>query len=256
MRTEDFPGPERSKILKSFQKKNEIRFRSLALLDLSFTHRSFCNENPLKQRNNERLEFLGDAILGMIVASRLYAMFESKPEGELARIKSIIVSEDTLSELSLSLGTDSLLHLGRGEEMSGGRKKKAILADALEALIGAIYLDSGIEAASSFVLRLVEPEIDKVLRNRHKKDYKTIIQEYVQKYTQVHPKYIEGEREGPDHDRVFRISCSIGSAVYGPGEGRSKKEAEQAAACAAYDGILARGGLEAARLLQIEDRYV
>lgn len=138
--------------------------------------------------------------------------------------------------------------------MSGGRKKKAILADALEALIGAWYLDSGFEAAKSFVLRLVEPEIDKVLRNRHKKDYKTIIQEYAQKYAQGHPRYVEGESRGPDHDRTFLVSCAIGDESYGPGEGKNKKEAEQTAARSAYEGILARGGLEAARLLQIEDR--
>ncbi len=255
---EDSTSPERSKILRTFQKTFNIRFRSLELLNLSFTHRSYCNENPSRQRNNERLEFLGDAVLGMVVASRLYGMFESKPEGELARIKSFIVSEDTLSGLSLSLGLDGLLLMGKGEEMSGGRKKKAILADALEALIGAYFLDSGIEAASDLVRRLVEPEIEKVLRNRHKKDYKTIIQEYVQKYVQkyaqTHPVYEEGEGRGPDHDRTFRVSCVIGPNSYGPGEGKNKKEAEQAAARAAYEAIIAEGGLESARLLQIEER--
>ena len=244
----------RAKVLEEFQKTAGIRFRSQELLNLSFIHRSICNEAPETPRNNERLEFLGDAILGAVVASRLYRLFENRQEGELARIKSFIVSEDTLAGIALGLGIDGLLLLGKGEEISGGRKKKAILADAMEALLGSYFLDSGFEAVESFILNLVDPEIEKVLGNRHNKDYKTIIQEYVQKFRQAVPSYVSGESIGPDHNRTFRVFCHIGTEKFGPALGKTKKEAEQAAARIAYECILRSGGIEAERLLDAEGR--
>ena len=177
-----------------------------------------------------------------------------KPEGELARIKSYIVSEEVLSELAKALGVDRAILLGKGEEQSGGRAKKAILADAMEAIIGAYYLDEGFEAANRFVLRMLEPEIQKVLENRHHKDYKTILQEYMQKYRRSYPQYKLVRRSGPDHDRTFWISCFLGETEHGPVAGKNKKEAEQNAAKAAYDAIIDAGGLEAARLLQVESQ--
>lgn len=228
-----------------------MRFRSIELLNLALTHRSCTNED--KTPNNEKLEFLGDSVLGMVVATYLYDRLQDKVEGELARIKSYVVSEEALSGLSFDLGIDRLILLGRGEELSGGRNKKAILADALEAVIGAYYVDAGYEAVERFVLRLMEPEITKVLQNRHRKDYKTILQEYLQKYHRTYPKYLLVKKTGPDHDRTFWISCQIGQKEYGPASGKNKKEAEQAAAQASYEAILAVGGLEAARLLQVEN---
>lgn len=248
------PSRDRKVELSAFQRAAGIRFRSLELLNLALTHRSCGNEDPSRSQNNERLEFLGDAVLGLIAATRLYGLLGGKPEGELARIKSYIVSEEVLSELSKILGIDGCILLGKGEEQSGGRAKKAILADAMEAVIGAYYLDEGFEASERFVLRLLEPEIQKVLQNRHRKDYKTILQEYVQKYRRSYPAYKLVKRSGPDHDRTFWISCSIGEAEYGPIAGKNKKEAEQNAAKAAYDAILEAGGLEAARLLQIDSQ--
>lgn len=243
---------ERKNELLLFQKEAQLRFKSIELLNLALTHRSFTNEDQAHSPNNEKLEFLGDSVLGMVVATYLYKLLQDRAEGDLARIKSYVVSEETLSLAARDLDLPRYLLIGKGEELSGGRDKKALLADALEAIIGACYIDSGFDAAERFVLRLVEPEILKVLQNRHRKDYKTILQEYVQKYHRTYPKYALVKKTGPDHDRTFWISCSIGSDEYGPASGKNKKEAEQSAAKAAYDAIVATGGLEAARLMQVE----
>jgi len=245
---------ERKDRLSAFQKDADIRFRSLELLNLSFTHRSCGNEDPARSQNNERLEFLGDAVLGLVAASCLYEALGERAEGELARIKSYVVSEEVLSEIALRLGVDECILLGKGEEQSGGRAKKAILADAVEAIIGAYYLDSGFDQALRFVRGLVEPEIGKVLQNRHHKDYKTILQEYAQKYHRSYPIYRLVKKTGPDHDKTFWVSCEVAGGAYGPLSGKNKKEAEQGAAQAAYDAIVAAGGLEAARMLQVENQ--
>jgi ribonuclease-3 len=241
---------ERRTELVTFQKMVSARFKSLELLNLALTHRSCTNED--KSPNNEKLEFLGDSVLGMVVACRLFELLCDKAEGDLARVKSYVVSEEALSGLALDLGLDRLLLLGKGEELSGGRAKKAILADALEAIIGAYYLDSGFDCATRFVLRLVEPEITKVLENRHRKDYKTLLQEYLQKFHRSYPIYQLARKTGPDHDRTFWISCMVGTREFGPAAGKNKKEAEQGAAKLVYDSVIAGGGLEADRLLQIE----
>ena len=245
---------ERKLQLIAFQKRADIRFRSLELLNLSFTHRSCGNEDAARSLNNERLEFLGDAVLGLVAASCLYDRLGERAEGELARIKSYVVSEEVLSELARDLKLDECILLGKGEEQSGGRAKKAILADATEALFGAYYLDSGFEAAFRFVGGLIEPEIAKVLQNRHHKDYKTMLQEFAQKYHRSYPLYRLVKKAGPDHDRTFWVSCEVAGAEYGPLSGKNKKEAEQSAAQAAYDAIVAAGGLEAARMLQVENQ--
>ncbi|MCX7025370.1 MAG: ribonuclease III [Spirochaetes bacterium] len=240
----------RRELLTVFQKKLGARFKSVELLNLALTHRSLSSESN-QPPNNEKLEFLGDAVLGVIVASLLFSSLGDKAEGDLARIKSFVVSEDTLSELSLALGVDAVLNMGKGEEMSGGRGKRAILADAMEAIIGALYVDQGIRKAESFVRRLVMPEIDKVLANRHRKDYKTILQDFAQKYYRTYPAYAIVGREGPDHDRTFHITCRIAGKEYGPASGHSKKEAEREAAGMAYESILRGGGADADRLVQL-----
>jgi ribonuclease-3 len=245
---------ERRGELHAFQKTVDLRFRSTELLNLALTHRSCANEDPLRSQNNERLEFLGDAVLGLVAASCLYEMLGDKPEGEMARIKSFVVSEEVLSELAKKLSLDRLLLVGKGEELSGGRAKKAILADAMEAVIGACFLDAGFENARRFVLSLIEPEVRKVLQNRHRKDYKTILQEYMQKFHRSYPTYTLLRRSGPDHDRTFWMCCTLGDIEYGPVAGKNKKEAEQNAAKTAYDSIIQAGGLAAARLLQVDNQ--
>jgi ribonuclease-3 len=252
--TKSLLSRERRNDLTAFQKEAQLKFRNIELLNLALTHRSFTNEDQAHSPNNEKLEFLGDSVLGMVVATYLYKLLSDRAEGDLAKIKSYVVSEETLSIAARDIELPKYLLIGRGEELSGGREKKALIADALEAIIGAYYLDSGFEAAERFVLGLVEPEILKVLQNRHRKDYKTILQEYVQKYHRSYPKYLLVQKTGPDHDRTFWISCAVGSVEYGPASGKNKKEAEQSAAKAAYDAIVASGGLEAARLLQVENQ--
>jgi ribonuclease-3 len=226
----------RKKELAAFQKTAGFRFKSLGLLNLSFVHRSLSNESGYKT-NNERLEFLGDAVLGAVVAALLYERLGEKPEGELAKIKSVVVSEDILSGVARELQIDKLLLLGRGEEISGGRSKKAILADAMEALIGALYLDSGYKAVFVFVSRCIAPEINRVLENRHHQDYKSLLQEFCQSLYRIYPVYRLLKRSGPEHERIFWMEVSVNGQVFGPGTGRNKKSAEQEAARMAYETL-------------------
>jgi len=222
--------------LAAFLKAAGIRFKSFELLNLSFMHRSVSNESNCKI-NNERLEFLGDAILGAVTANLLYQNLKDKNEGDLAKVKSVVVSEDVLSAVAMELRIDNILILGRGEELSGGRTKKAILADALEALIGAIYLDSGYKNAFAFVSRFISPEIDRVLENRHYQDYKSLLQEFCQRLYKKYPEYKLIKRSGPEHARVFWIEVTVNGTVYGPATGTNKKSAEREAAKLAYEAL-------------------
>lgn len=226
--------PNRKKELLLFEKQIGIRFRKLELLNLAFSHRSYANENGGNVDNNEKLEFLGDSVLGLVVSDYLYRTLTDRAEGDLARIKSFVVSEDSLAGIARSTKVDNFILIGKGEEYSGGRSKKAILADCMEAILGAYYLDSGFKASRDFILRYLIPEINKVLENRHKKDYKTLLQEYVQKRYKSYPRYSMVKKTGPDHDRTFWIEVEIEGAKYGPGQGKNKKEAEQNAAGVAY----------------------
>jgi ribonuclease-3 len=237
--------PERKKALTAFQKAARIRFKSLKLLNLSFVHRSVVNESGHKT-NNERLEFLGDAVLGAVTATLLYDKLAEKKEGELAKIKSVVVSEAVLAGIARELQIDTLLILGRGEELSGGRDKKTILADALEALIGALYLDSGYNAAFNFLHQRMEQEIVKVIDNRHTKDYKSLLQELCQRLYRTYPVYQMVNRTGPDHARLFWMEVMVNDQSYGPGMGKTKKSAEREAAKMAYEslgGITDKGNL-------------
>jgi ribonuclease-3 len=225
---------ERKKALKAFLKTTRIRFKSLDLLNLSFIHRSVSNE-ALYKVNNERLEFLGDAVLGAATAALLYDHIRDKPEGDLAKIKAVVVSEEILSGIARRLGLDALLVLGKGEEMTGGRNKKALLADALEALTGALYLDGGYHAAFSFIEGLISPEIEEILQNRRPRDYKSWLQEYCQGRFKSCPVYNLLGRSGPEHGESFWTEVGINGRILGQGMGRSKKSAEQDAARAAFE---------------------
>jgi ribonuclease III len=238
-------NPERKKELQLFEKHAKLRFRRLEFLNQAFTHRSFAHEAGENGENNERLEFLGDSVLGLVVAEYVYATLPDQPEGELARIKSFVVSEASLSEISRSLRVDNFILIGKGEEYSGGRSKKTILADCLEAIIGAYYLDSGFPAAQRFVQTMLIPEINKVLENRHAKDYKTLLQEWVQKRMKTYPKYRVMQKTGPDHDKTFWIEVHVGDRSFGAGKGKNKKEAEQEAARLAWESLT--GGDKAPR---------
>lgn len=227
-------APERKRQLALFQKRAGCRFRNLAILDLAFRHRSFSNEAKGEaghaRVNNERLEFLGDAVLGLVAASRLYSTRPESAEGDLAKIKSAVVSEASLAEIAAELSVPDMLILGKGEELSGGRAKKAILADAVEAVIGALFVDSGFKAAERFVIKIIDQRIALIAQSGSWRDYKSILQEYVQKNYKAMPVYKEVGRTGPAHNQVFLISVSVRGKVYGPASGKNKKAAEQSAA--------------------------
>lgn len=228
---------ERKKSLQSFQKNARLKFKQLELLNQAFSHRSYANENPTAGDNNEKLEFLGDSVLGLVVADYLYRLLPLKAEGDLARIKSFVVSEQTLAGMALALGVDRYLLIGKGEEQTGGRQKKAILADAMEAVIGAYYLDSNLNQVRRFVLDYLQDEIDKVIQNRHRKDYKTLLQEQVQKSYKTYPRYVVSKKSGPDHDRTFWVEVRVVDDSFGPCPGKNKKEAERSAARIAYESL-------------------
>jgi len=230
-------SPERRKELKLFEKHAGIRFREPDFLNLAFCHRSYANENAGEFDNNEKLEFLGDSVLGLVVSDYLFQSLPGKVEGDLARIKSFVVSENSVETIAKELKVDNFILIGKGEEYSGGRSKKAILADAMEAIIGAYYLDSGFKSVKRFILRFFIPEINKVLEDRHEKDYKTMLQEYVQKRFRTYPRYTLVQKTGPDHDKTFWVEVKINGKSFGPGKGKNKKIAEQNAACEAYKAL-------------------
>ncbi len=231
----------RQRELLQFQKKIGLKFKRIELLDLAFCHRSFVNETSEEIDNNERLEFLGDSVLGLVVADYLFRLLISRPEGDLARIKSHVVSEDSLVTVALQIGIDSIVRVGRGEELSGGRQKKALLSDSMEALIGAWYLDAGYSKASKFVLRCFKNLIESVIEDRHKKNYKTLLQEFAQKRYHSCPKYILDKKTGPDHQQTFWITVLVNEVSYGPGSGTSKKSAEQKVAQMAWEHLAGHG---------------
>ncbi len=232
---------ERRKELQLFERQAAIKFRRLDLLNLAFAHRSYANENEGQLDNNEKLEFLGDSVLGLVVAEYLFEQLSDRAEGDLAKIKSFVVSEDSLAEIARRLKVDNFILIGKGEEYSGGRTKKTLLADAMEAIIGAYFIDSGFRASRKFILRYLIPEINKVLENRHKKDYKTLLQELVQKAYKTYPRYSLTKKTGPEHSKTFWIEVSVEGETYGPGKGKNKKEAEQSAAAIAYYALSRRG---------------
>ncbi|WP_027727519.1 ribonuclease III [Treponema sp. C6A8] len=226
MKKDQLLTDKRKAQLLQFCKTVDIKFKNIELLEQAFHHRSLTNEKKVK--NNERLEFLGDSVLGMVTAAYLYSSLDN-PEGDLAKIKSAVVSEKSLAPIALRLGIDSLLEMGKGEEMTGGRTKPAILADCMEAIIGAYYLDSGYKASEKYVLSFIVPEIEKVLAGGMK-DFKTQLQELYQKTSKECPVYELVSKSGPDHDQIFTVCVHLGNKVYGPCHGKTKKAAEQAAA--------------------------
>jgi len=206
-----------------------------ALLVRAITHRSFAYENG-GLPTNERLEFLGDAVLGVIVTETLFRRFPDLPEGQLAKLRAAVVNMRALAEVSRALGLGEFLRLGRGEESTGGRDKSSILADALEALIGAVYVAAGIQGADAFVHRLFDDLIDDAARRGAGLDWKTSLQELTAAQILGVP-YYEIDESGPDHEKTFTAHVRVGGEVYGRGTGRSKKEAEQQAAEEAWNRI-------------------
>jgi len=202
-------------------------FSDERLLRTALTHSSYAHENSHRDFN-ERLEFLGDAVLELLISDYLYNKYPDESEGDMTRLRASLVCEPSLASLARKIGLDGEIFFGRGEELSGGRNRGSILADALEAVIGAIYLDGGLEAARAFVLGV----FDDVLKNDfgYVADYKTYLQEVIQRDSREPAVYEIINESGPDHEKTFTASVSFGGQVLGVGEGRSKKDAEQKAA--------------------------
>ena len=215
------------------------RFRDPRLLEKALTHSSYANEGWHGLESNERLEFLGDSVLGFVAAKYLFEK-ENGPEGELTKLRAAVVCEKALCSYSKELGLGNYLLLGKGERLTGGAERPSILADAFEAVIAAMFLDGGLEPVRGFVLRFVEKEANNQ-RKRHFKDYKTTLQEIVQQNPEEKLEYVLTGESGPDHSKQFVVEVHLNSNVIGTGRGRSKKEAEQQAAREAlklmgYDG--------------------
>jgi ribonuclease-3 len=222
-----------------FQKIIQYEFHNINLLKNALTHSSYLNEGKSPETgNNERLEFLGDAILDAIISDYLYNRLEHVEEGELTKLRAVIVCERSLAACGSRLAIGNWLRLGKGEENSGGRKRGSIIADAVEAVIGAIYLDGGWNAARDFVIRIFTDRIEDALSGKLHMDYKTEVQERLQSHGETDICYVIEREEGPDHDKTFYANLVFRGSVIGSGCGRSKKEAEQQAAKQALE----RGG--------------
>lgn len=204
-------------------------FKNQSILKTALTHSSYANETKCTGGSNERLEFLGDSVLGFVVADHLYRNFPNLPEGELTKKRAALVCEKACCGFSRQLNVGKFLQLSHGEQNSGGRTRSSILADAFEAIIAAIYLDGGMEEARSFILRFVLPLMQNA-KPKTFKDYKTALQEIIQKNPEEKLEYVLTGESGPDHDKHFTVEVHLNSNIIGKGGGRSKKEAEQQAA--------------------------
>lgn len=215
--------------MKDLQQIIGYQFRQEKYLSNALTHSSYANEVKRNLQSNERQEFLGDAVLSIIVSDYLYRHYSHLPEGELTKLRASLVCEKALCQFAGQIGLGAYLMLGKGEENTGGRERPSILADAFEALIAAIYLDGGMEPATRFVMGFVQDVIEDHGRVTFK-DYKTMLQEIIQQNPEEHVSYVLAEESGPDHDKHFVVEVRLNSNVIGRGEGRSKKNAEQMAA--------------------------
>ncbi len=220
------------------QKHLGISFRQESLLELAFVHPSYLNENPgFAGSSNERLEFLGDAILNFIVAEKLYEEFPELSEGNLTEIRASLVCRDTLAEIAFSLKLGDWLLLGQGEEANGGRTRPSNLANAMEALIGVLYLEQGLARARRFIFRQLKPRLDKIKVGKRTPNYKALVQELVQGQKRPTPVYRLVETAGPDHSKQFTVEILVEGEVVGNGTGKSKKAAENQAARAAWEKL-------------------
>jgi len=219
------------------EKTINYNFRNKSYLKTALTHSSYANENKISSYN-ERYEFLGDSVLGIVVSDYLFRNHPDLPEGKLTKMRARIVCETSLSETSREINLGKYLYLGKGEELTGGRKRTSILADALEALIAAIYLDDGFEQARYFILCRMKSIIDEAVNGKLFIDYKTHLQELIQKRSSGRLNYKIYKEEGPDHAKIFFSRVTVNGTEIGKGNGRNKKEAEQEAAQMALEDLL------------------
>ncbi len=219
-----------------FEKKAGITFKNKGLLKQAFTHRSYINENRGSGlEHNERLEFLGDAVLELVITDYLYNRLKDSNEGELTALRSALVNADTCSRVAQTLGANEFLLLSKGESKDIGRARQYILANTLEAIIGALYVDQNYEAAKNFIFAHITPLVEEILANGTWIDAKSLFQEKAQELKGLTPVYKTVREAGPDHDKRFTVRVSVGDEVYGEGSGQSKQDAEQEAARAALE---------------------
>jgi ribonuclease-3 len=220
------------------QRNLGINFSDTSLLEQALIHRSYLNENPsLALTSNERLEFLGDAVLGLIIAENLYQTYPNFSEGEMTKIRASLVRRETLARIAKAIRLGDHLYLGKGEDTSGGRNKLVNLACTLEAIIAAIFLDQGLSATRYLILKLFNTELQKVASQGAAIDYKSELQELIQSRLQQTPTYRVIETSGPDHSRIFTVEVRLGNTVLGNGSGKSKKEAQIEAARLAMESL-------------------
>jgi ribonuclease-3 len=224
------PGEES---LESLQARLKVRFKNLDLLRQALRHRSVCMESP--RESNERLEFLGDSVVGLVVCDYLCELFPNYSEGALAKAKAYLVSEPLLAEAGISLGLDEAVVLSESEGMAGGRRRRSIVSDTLEAVVAAVFLDQGLRAARRVVRKALKPALERVATDEYHRDFKSILQERTQADCRKTPHYVILNETGADHDKTFVAQAVLGRKVIGEGAGKSKKEAEQAAALAAIE---------------------
>lgn len=214
-----------------FEQTAGVKFKDERLLKQAFTHRSYINENrDSGLEHNERLEFLGDAVLELVITDYLYSKMKESAEGELTALRSALVNADTCAKVAQSLGVNDFLLLSKGEGKDTGRARQYILANALEAIIGAIYIDQKYDAAKEFIVKHVVPLLEEIVAERKWIDAKSLFQEKAQENIGITPVYKTVRESGPDHDKHFTVQVSVGSEIFGEGEGKSKQDAEQAAA--------------------------
>lgn len=224
--------------LAGLQKILGIAFKNTSLLKQALVHSSYTNENPEEApENNEKLEFLGDAVLDLLITEELFKKCPDSSEGEMTRLRAALVNGSKLADIAREVQIGRNLYMGRGEETSGGREKKPNLAGALEAVIAAVYLDQGITKTRKFILKLFKEEMKNVLTSTTVRDYKSRLQEIIQAQRQMVPVYRLIASEGPDHDKTFTVEVKVGKSVMGRGVGKSKKQAETAAAKMALEQL-------------------
>ncbi len=216
--------------MNTLQEKLNYKFKNEDLLINALTHSSYANEVRNGVSSNERLEFLGDSVLSIIVSEYIYKKFGDLPEGELTKIRASLVCEKSLCQFSREMELGQYLRLGKGEEKGGGRERDSILADAFEAVLAAMYLDGGFEVAKKHVLRFIKDELYNHNEAEAFKDYKTALQEIIQRNPEESVTYILTNETGPDHDKVFEVEVRLNSNTIGRGKGKNKKQAEQFAA--------------------------
>ena len=232
------PDKKRMEVLSELEKRLSYSFRDITFLETALTHRSYVNENPqLAIADNERYEFLGDSVLGLCVSDLLIKKYADLAEGALSKIRAVIVNEKPLAELSHKLDIGTCLLLGKGEEISGGRSKDSLLANAFEAVIAAIYLDSGFTRTKSILKKLMGSLLNDDSLNYQYFDYKTALQEFCQKTYKTAPVYRIVDSCGPDHAKTFDVEVTIADKVIQAGSGKSKKEAEKQAAQKAWQEL-------------------